>query len=209
MNVKNKIDELYKEHPHFHNYDKDWSIDREIIDWICNNTHEGYNTLETGCGYSTIAFILSKANHTVISPSEQEHLNIINWCNNHSIDLSKTTFVKERSQDVIHSLSNTPLDIVLIDGCHSFPVTFLDWYYASNRLKKNGHVIVDDIQIITGELLDNFLRAEKNRWELEKVTKVTVGDNTFDKTVIYRSIKDNVNNYVWWGEQQYCYPISK
>lgn len=200
----NKIDELYKEFPNFHDYDRNWSIDRDIVDWICENTLEGYNTLETGCGYSTIAFILSKSNHTVISPSESEHLNIKNWCIKHSIDLSRTTFITEKSQNVIHSVCNEPLDIVLIDGCHSFPVTFIDWYYTSNKIKKNGRIIIDDIQIITGEIINKFLSTENDRWELEKISKFNQGSKQFDKTVIYKCLRNNVNDYNWWGEQKFC-----
>lgn len=207
--MNNKIEELYREYPCFHDYNENWSIDKDIVDWICNNTFEGYNTLETGCGYSTVAFILSKANHTVISPSEQEHLNIINWCNKHSIDLSRTTFIKEKSQNIIHSISDDPLDIALIDGCHSFPVTFIDWYYAANRMKKNGRIIIDDVQIITGKLLTEFLNMENDRWELEKVSKIEVNSNIFDKSVIYRCLKENVNDYYWWGEQEFCKSIIK
>ena len=207
--MNDKIEELYREYPCFHDHDKNWSIDKDIVDWICNNTFEGYNTLETGCGYSTIAFILSKANHTVISPSEQEHINIINWCNKHSIDLSRTTFIREKSQNIIHSISNDPLDIALIDGCHSFPVTFIDWYYAANRIKKNGRIIIDDIQIITGKLLTEFLNMENDRWELEKVSKIEVDSNVFDKSVIYRCLKENVNNYYLCGEQNFCKPVIK
>jgi hypothetical protein len=44
-----------------------------------------------------------------------------------------------------------PLDLVLVDGSHSFPqVFFIDWFYTAGALKIGGHLLVDDVHVWTG-----------------------------------------------------------
>ncbi len=59
------------------------------------------------------------------------------------------------------------LDLVLIDGSHSFPQVFIDWFYVQEALKVGGAVIVDDVHVWTGRVLRDFLEAEPE-WSLER-----------------------------------------
>lgn len=52
------------------------------------------------------------------------------------------------------------LDLVLVDGSHSFPLPFIDWFYAQGALRDGGVLVIDDVQIWTGRVLRDFLRAE-------------------------------------------------
>jgi hypothetical protein len=56
------------------------------------------------------------------------------------------------------------LDLVLVDGAHAFPVPFLDWYYGAEKLKAGGLMVVDDIHLLTGTMLADFMGADP-RWE--------------------------------------------
>jgi predicted O-methyltransferase YrrM len=173
-----------------------WSIDPTILEWIAQNVQPGFATLETGCGYSSVAFAVAGAQHTVLSPIAAEHLAIQRWCAAESIDLSRVEFLAQASQDVIHSLPQTPLDVVLIDGDHAFPMPMIDWYYTAERVKAGGMMLVDDTQIITGKILKDFLAMETDRWKL-------VGD--FDKTSVFQRITSApVTRGVWFGMQPYC-----
>jgi len=119
--------------------------------------------METGSGYSTIIFALKGTRHTVISPSAHEHMLIRDWSAAHDVDLSKVTFVAERSESVLPMLNGDKLDLVLIDGWHAFPVPMIDWLYTSRWLTTGGRVVVDDTRIRSCRILCDFLRAERGR----------------------------------------------
>lgn len=173
-----------------------WSIDRDILNWIVQNVDANSRTLETGCGYSTITFAIAESEHTVISPISAEHNSISAWCAQNEIDLSKVNFIATPSQDVIHSLPQTLLDVVLIDGDHAFPAPFIDWYYTAERVKCDGFLIVDDTQLITGRILHEFLCKEAGRWDLEI---------EFGNTSIFRRITTKpMIKGIWWDLQPYC-----
>lgn len=54
---------------------------------------------------------------------------------------------------------------MLIDGSHSFPSVFIDWYYTADKLRVGGWLVIDDTAIWTVRVLRDFLRSEKE-WEL-------------------------------------------
>src|SRR5262249_50238627 len=81
-----------------------------------------------------------------------------------AIDVRAFQAVVSRSQDYLPTAELPRLDLVLVDGDHAFPAPFVDWYYASARLKVGGLMIVDDIQIATGGILAAFL-AVQPKWE--------------------------------------------
>jgi hypothetical protein len=87
------------------------------------------------------------------------------------------------------------LDIVIIDGDHSFPIPFIDWYYTADRIKKDGYVVVDDTQIITCRILSDFLSKEKGRWELA---------HEFANTSVFRKVTEkSVLGEIYWLKP-YC-----
>ena len=166
---RNVIDELIAERPAFHGQVEQTSlhVQDDVIRWLYGAIPAGSRTLETGCGASTVAFLARGATHTVISPSATEHGRIRDWCHAHAIATDRATFVAATSEGVLPTMDQTPLDFVLIDGSHSFPIPFLDWYYANRRLVRGGLVVIDDTNIHACGVLREFLRAEKGRWEME------------------------------------------
>lgn len=182
--LKNKLDCLFNEQPKFHGREKagteHYPISDDVLLWIFDHLQPGTVTLETGCGYSTVVFALRSGRHTVISPFYQEHDVIKKWCLSHDIPVKNMEFIAALSQDVIHSLpADFKPDMVLIDGDHAFPASFIDWYYTADRLKQGGYVIVDDTHLRTGGILRDFLLSEKGRWEKH----VEIG-----RTVIFKKL---------------------
>lgn len=160
------LQKLIAELPMFHGREnagtQQYAITHDILQWINNNLQRDSVTLETGCGYSTVVFMLYSKVHYAISPFWQEHEEIKKWCADKGVSIENTKFIESASQEIIHSLQfEEELDMVLIDGDHAFPAPFIDWYYTADKIKKHGILIVDDTQLITGKILKEFLLEEK------------------------------------------------
>lgn len=126
----------------------------------------GWRTLETGSGLSTIVFALLGAEHTTVVPAPEEVERIKAWCADQGVDTSRMTFHTKPSERVLPGAELGELDLVLIDGSHSFPHAFVDWFYTHSALKVGGWMIIDDIHVWTGKVLRDFLVAEPE-WSLE------------------------------------------
>jgi hypothetical protein len=126
---------------------------------------DGQRTLETGAGVSTVMFALKGAHHTAVVYHDGEIKRIRDWCAEQGISTERVEFVHGRSEELLPGMGSEPLDFVLIDGGHQFPVPFVDWLYAGRRLREGGHLIVDDVHIWTGQVLRGFL-DEQPGWEL-------------------------------------------
>ncbi len=142
---------------------RNWRIGFEVLRWIAETADDQSVTLETGCGYSTVIFAATGAHHTVISPMAVEHERVREWCAERSIDTNRVTFRATTSELELPS-ADGPLDLVLIDGSHAFPVPYMDWFYTAGRLNVGGHVIVDDVHLKSGWVLRDFLRAQSQDW---------------------------------------------
>lgn len=214
--ARKEIKILLKKRPQFHvvqgqTATQNYAIADEVLLWISKNLDPADNTLETGCGYSTIVFALLSNRHTVISPFRQEHELIKKWCEDHEIPTGNVEFIVSISEDVIHSLvppgARPDLGMALIDGRHAFPAPFIDWYYSADRIKKGGYLIVDDTHLITGKILRDFLAAEKERWKLVTDIGKTVIFQRLTATSVARGIplikQPYVNEpYLKWQQSQ-------
>jgi predicted O-methyltransferase YrrM len=191
---------LLKEMPAFHGQTaagtKNYALAGGVLDWIASHMPENARTLETGCGYSTVAFACSSAGHTVISPYAGEHRLIAEWCAGHGVGTEHVKFIAQPSREVVPQLGAGPLDMVLIDGAHEFPVPFIDWYYTAECVKKGGYVLVDDVQLPTGYILKDFLSAEEGRWVFEEQVRLT----SIFRKVTEASVAYEVN----FEEQPWC-----
>jgi predicted O-methyltransferase YrrM len=191
------LGELQRTRPRFHHAEdrrQDWSLDGAVLEWLFDHCIPGGRTLETGSGYSTIAFALRGTEHISISPAPEEHARLRSWCTDHGVSLEGVRFVPGRSDDVLPGLSPGPLDLVLIDGDHAFPTPFLDWRYTAPHLAVGGMVVVDDTDIRTGRLLVDFLAGERGRWA-ERAR--------FDRAVVFEKITVDVVGRGFW-EQPWC-----
>lgn len=194
------VETLLREDPKFHGRDlagtQNYAIHPTVLEWMATKLPAGINTVETGCGYTTIVLASLATRHTVISPFTEEHDLIKNWCASHGISTEHVEFIAKPSQDVVPNLPHQPLDFILIDGDHAFPAPFIDWYYLADMLRVGGYVAVDDTQIPTGRILREFLLQESGRWSL---------DSELGKTSIFtRTTELDVAKGIMWNQQPFC-----
>jgi Methyltransferase domain len=108
--------------------------------------------------------------------------------------MDHVTFHCGRSDEVLPGLDPSPLDFVLIDGGHGFPVPFIDWWYAGQRLRAGGLVVVDDTHLWTGRILARFLQEEPN-WELVETLPM--------RSVVFRRTSDGPAGLQEWNRQPF------
>ena len=193
------IDRLLTERPSFHGHGGtpvNWQLGDGLLRWLVDELPDDPTTLETGCGYSTIAFAALSKSHTVISPVIVEHDRIRAWCAAQGIHTDHVRFVAEGSQRWLPRADDAgevqPLDAVLIDGDHAYPIPGIDWYYTAGSLRVGGLMVVDDVSIRACHDLRRFLEGESRRW----VAVTTIADAT-----VFRKLTNDVVDYTPWNQQ--------
>ena len=163
------VEDLIAEEPQLHCADgrltSRWKLGDEELRFLDRHLQPGMKTVETGAGVSTLVFLVKGTDHLSIVPDEALSHRILDYCHDHTIDLSRLRFLYDSSEFALPSLEEYDFDLALIDGRHGFPTPFLDWYYLAIRLKVGGLLIVDDIHIWTCETLFRFLDADPD-WKL-------------------------------------------
>ena len=142
-----------------------WQLSDVVLEFLWDNARPGMKTIETGAGVSTIVFALRGCSHTVITPDLGQVERIRAFSAEHGISLDAVTFITGPSQDLLPSLDLSDLEIALVDGSHSFPVAFIDYYYIGRCLRTGGIMVVDNTNIWTGHILRQFMSSEPE-WEL-------------------------------------------
>jgi hypothetical protein len=146
-------------------------------------------TLETGSGASTLVFAARGASHTAISPVADEHDRLRRYAAAHDIPMDRVRFIAESSHTaLLETWTPEPLDMVLIDGAHSFPFPTLDWMYTASHLKVGGRVLVDDAYQPAVNTLARYMRATP-AWELETVPG--------HRTPVFRKVEDAPLSFDW------------
>jgi predicted O-methyltransferase YrrM len=133
-----------------------WRIDDTPCLELDRRLTPGMKTVETGAGISTIIFAAHGCEHTCITPGHRETERILTYCRSAGIDTSNVRFIVSRSSDVIHQMSPSEYDLILVDGCHGFPSVFVDFYYAARALKLGGTIVIDDLHISTCNSIARF-----------------------------------------------------
>ena len=193
MNVQTLLQNLPKLHTDETGQPISWGLSDDVLYFIDKHVSDTSKTLETGAGISTIIFGLKGAKHTCIVPRKDEVERIKAYCAQQNISTQNISFEIDISESVLPCLEINNLDLVLIDGRHGFPTPFIDWYYASPKLKVGGILIVDDTQIWTGRILKEFLLLEPE-WQLE--------EEFSDKTAVFKKLKE-VSHWKEWNKQPY------
>jgi hypothetical protein len=138
--------------------------ERSCYELLAGSARPGDRTLETGLGVSTALFGALGTAHTCVTPSAAEVARLRAYCAERAIPLDGVTFAVGPSAQVLPRLGTGPVDLVLIDGAHGFPLPVLDWFYAGGRLRRGGLLVVDDVDLPAVGLLVGFLDADP-RWE--------------------------------------------
>jgi predicted O-methyltransferase YrrM len=142
-----------------------WHIHPALATFLDDYVQPAHVTLETGSGFRTLV-ILRKgvARHIAIAPEPDEFAVIREYSAENGVSTEILEAVAMNSQQYLPVAELPLFDLVLIDGDHAFPSPFIDWYYTADRLAIGGLMIVDDIQLITGRLLTDFMDADP-KWD--------------------------------------------
>lgn len=156
-----------------------------VLRFISGYVWQDANTLETGAGISTIVFAIKVCTHTCIVPDETQVDRIRNFCGERGIATDHIQFIIGRSQDILPTLNIRDLDFALVDGSHSFPVAFLDYFYIAERLRTGGVLVIDDTNLWTGNVIKKFLELEPE-WKIKEdfpksVAFEKIGEADLDK----------------------------
>jgi predicted O-methyltransferase YrrM len=134
--------------------------------FMAREIRDGFRTLETGAGVSTVLFAAWNCDHLAVVPDADEATAIENYCDGQGIPRCSLAFDIRPSEIALPTLARSALfDLVFIDGCHGFPSPIIDWFYGAGLLRKGGVVVFDDIQLPqVGWFLKTFIESDQ-RWE--------------------------------------------
>lgn len=170
--VADFLNDVSVNYPSFHRDEngEPWflGLSGDNLKFIVSLLRPGMRTLETGAGYSTLAFIVRGCEHLAIFPGNASENNglenhIRRFCNDRKLDHSSFKVLYGQSQDVVHQLGGE-LDFIFIDGDHAFPIPFIDFYYLARRLAVGGIIAIDDCNLWTGEVLGKYLMLDSD-WD--------------------------------------------
>ena len=174
-----------------------WSTERSCYELLARYCGPGSVTLETGTGISTVLFTAWGAEHTSITPRQEEADAVVAYCEQHDIPVTGLKFEVRGSESALPAISDGPsLDLVLIDGAHGFPTPMIDWYYGAGRLRRGGILAVDDIQLPAVKILTDYLDADP-RW---------VEVSSSDKWVAFERQSDGSLFEDWYSQPFYTVP---
>ena len=171
-----------------------YAIDLRLAEFLNGHISAKHVTLETGSGLSTLVFARKGVRrHISIQPFADEFLVLRDFCASADIDFGCVESVVARSQDYLPTAKLPDLDLVLIDGEHTFPIPFIDWYYTADSLKVGGLMVVDDVDIATGTLLAAFMTAD-HKWR-------EVHRDRHSRFAIYSKLEHPIHDGSWWRQQ--------
>lgn len=172
-----------------------WGISPRLARFLDAQVAPRATTLETGAGLSTIVILRrGVARHIAITPyGDTEFKAIKAYCAEVGIDTEALQEISGSSLDYLPSAALPALDLVLIDGAHAFPVPFVDWCYTVEALAIGGLMIVDDLQLATGRILADFMRADQ-KWD------EVLRDQRFG---VYRKLAHPIRDVRDWLAQAY------
>jgi hypothetical protein len=164
------VDTLLRDRPRFHvKGTLRWDSLPGTLRAIQQSVHDGHQTLETGCGASTVIFAAQGAHHTVLSPDAEEHERVRDYLKQIGVDHTRLVSIVGWSDLVLPDLcTERVLDVTYIDGAHSFPYPAIDWHYMTRALKIGGKLIIDDIPIPTTAYVFRFMISDPG-WRLDAI----------------------------------------
>jgi len=163
-------------------------ICRDLAKFLDETVQEGWQTLETGSGLSTLIFARRGAWHTAVTPNAGEFDEIKDWAVGHEIDLSRLTFIPTASEDYLPTCRRKDLDCVLLDGKHAFPWPILDWFFTARQLHRGGLMILDDVPMAPVRMLVDFLSSESPRWQLVQ---------RLERSACFQKCTDSIEDIAW------------
>ncbi len=183
--------------PMLHSWDggKTWNtggFERSHLEKLCTflkkNLPSAPVMLETGAGNSTISFLFLAPKRLVsIAPEAQLFDRIRSYCAAEGISVGSLEAHVDGSEWVLPKMAaelrmKSPIfDFALIDGCHNWPMVFVDFCFANQMLKTGGYIMIDDVQLHSVKELARML-SEQPGFELA----LDLG-----KSLVFRRTSDN------------------
>ncbi|MFC5067306.1 class I SAM-dependent methyltransferase [Flaviflagellibacter deserti] len=128
--------------------------DASFISDIINADPEIVRTLEVGCalGFSSLAICESTkarsgAHHTIVDPFQVSGWEELGVFHLRKAGLDHFELVTEGSEFALPRLAKQmpeSLDLVFIDGDHTFEYTLVDLFFSDRLVRKGGYILVDD-----------------------------------------------------------------
>lgn len=181
-----------------------WDASEAVLDYLERTLQPGWRTLETGAGRSTLAFAEAGCAHHTVTPSGSEIAAIKAAAAAEGVDLADVTFHEGFSQDVLPRLDEAlEFDLVFIDGGHGFPIPAVDFQFLAPRLKVGGLLLLDDVDLWTGDMIVQVLRRDDG-WRFRSKLKGRTA--VFEKTRPYIAHEWTKQPYVvrksFWPQTQ-------
>lgn len=169
INAHVSLDDIIANYPSFHRKadGTPWflGVSGDTLKALASHVEPGMRTIETGAGFSSLAFILKGARHVAVCPDDALERTMRDWCDGQGIDHGRFEYRQGLSQDVLPTMTDA-FDFAFIDGDHAFPIPQIDFYYLARRLKVGGCLAIDDTNIWTGMILAQHLATDGD-WKLE------------------------------------------
>ena len=176
-----------------------WATLPECYEFMAAQVHKGARTLETGAGISTVLFAAWGCEHTCVVPIASQRDGLYAYCGEAGIDTSRLTIDVRRSEEALPLLAGDgELDLVLVDGNHSFPIPIIDWFYGAGRLRAGGIVIFDDLPLVQVSHFLSWYLDRDPRWERIVHTR---------EWAAYRRLSEGPPSDLWHGEQPFLVDV--
>lgn len=169
-----------------------WDASDAVLAYLERTLQSGWRTLETGAGRSTLLFAQKGCLHHAVTPSGSEIAAIQTSAEAEGVDLSAVSFHKGFSQDVLPRLEAGEFDLVFIDGGHGFPIPAVDFQFLAPRLAVGGLLLIDDVDLWTGDMIVQVLRRDAG-WRFDGKLK--------GRTAVFRKLQPYVAHE--WTKQPY------
>jgi hypothetical protein len=169
-----------------------WDASDAVLAYLRTVLRPGWRTIETGAGQSTLTFAAAGCLHHAVTPSGSEIAAIKARAAAEGVDLSGVTFHEGFSQDVLPRLEDDAFDLVFIDGGHGFPIPAVDFQYLAPRLAVGGLLLIDDVDLWTGDMIVQVLRRDDG-WRLHGKLK--------GRTAVFEKLQPYVAHE--WTKQPY------
>lgn len=166
-------------------------------------------TLETGCGYTTIALAALSKHHICISPDKMGRHLVEQYMDAIGIPRHKVTFIEQTSETALPTLSlDEQLDFAYVDGCHGYPFPALDWHFIDQHLKVNGYIGFDNVEIPTVKLHCDFMEANR---AYSLVNRIIFDGRGGYQVNIYQKQKAEQREWVFqqFNERKLPYPTAR
>lgn len=181
MEKTQKFQDILNNKPLLHCWGGVWSAggfgSDQALETIINYAFKKENPviLETGSGLSTLIFLSMNPKKLItISPDMDIKPRIDQSIMDFNLDSSVLDYIEEVGETALPFLANELpyLDMALLDGGHGYTSVFVQFYFMNKILKKEGYIIVDDIQLKPPRLLNDLL-CESASYNLVETNKKT------------------------------------